>query len=95
MIEERAAQLEAAIAATEAAGGCEQSVANLQRELDAQRKKESAPVSVLTVIQSTKGFITRAEKRHLLIDEQIAELMKQKRIGKTEKCIKSSKKLAT
>ena len=77
MIQERAGKLEVVIAASEAAGGCEQIIVSLQRELDAQRKKEAAPVSVLKLIEGTKSFITRAEKRHVLVTEQIAELMKE------------------
>ena len=80
MVEDRSKQLEIAIDATKAAGGCDQAVAKLESELKVQQKhaeKSAEPVSVMQQIGATKGYITRAEKRHIAITDQVAALQVQ------------------
>ena len=77
MVKAREDQLTIAISAAKASGGCEQVVTKLEEELTGQRKKAAAPVSVLTQIESTKGFIERATKRQTAVDAKITELQSE------------------
>ena len=77
MVQERADQLEIAIEAAKASGGCAKAVQCLETELKQQTKKGGEPVEVWGRIRDTKGFITRAEKRHMGITEQLVLLQEQ------------------
>jgi F0F1-type ATP synthase membrane subunit b/b' len=77
MVEERAGKLEEAIEAAKASGGCDQAVRSLETELKHQNKKGAEPQSVLGLIEGTKNYISRAEKRHIGITEQIVALQEQ------------------
>ena len=77
MVQERMNQLENAIEAAKASGGCEQAVQSLEVQLKQQTKKSAEPGLVLGQIESTKGYITRVVKRHTTITDQIAELQQQ------------------
>ena len=78
MVKQREEQLTIAISAAKASGGCAQAVTKLEAELTGQQKKAAAPTSVLTQIESTKGFIGRATKRQEALDERIAELQAER-----------------
>ena len=77
MVEERAGKLEEAIEAAKASGGCDKAVRSLENELKHQNKKGAEPQSVLGLIEGTKNYISRAEKRHIGITEQIVALQEQ------------------
>ena len=65
MVQKRADQLEIAIEAAKASGGCAKAVQCLETKLKQQTKKGGELVEVWGRIRNTKGFITRAEKRHM------------------------------
>ena len=76
----RAAQLEAAVKAAQASGGCEDEVVKLEAKLKVQ--KNAAVKAMMNgpnfkSIESTRSFITRQEKRLVGLEEEAAKSLSQ------------------
>ena len=77
MRQERVRNLEEALAAAQASGGCASAAASLESALKAQQKTaEKVPGNDLNLrgIESTRGFLIREERRRQQIVDKITEL---------------------
>ena len=84
MVQERADCLERAIIAAKEPGGCDSAVESLESELRRQQKKAEAPASIFRKMETTEGFIERAEKRHRAMCDEIELLMTREKAARAE-----------
>ena len=84
MVQERADYSERAIEAAKQPGVCDSSVESLESELRRQQKKAEAPASIFRKMETTEGFIERAEKRHRAMCDEIELLMTREKAARAE-----------